>query len=98
VVSSPGQALPGSDIEVNFVPHVAVDPADGERVIVMWRRSFQTAGDADCPSRPWMAVSEDGGPTFDQPLTPSSPPSSCAGGPAPARMPELDRRGGPLPG
>ncbi len=68
VVSSPGPAAPGSDIEVNFVPHVAVDPADDERVIVMWRRSFQTAGDTDRPSRPWMAVSDDGGATFDTPF------------------------------
>lgn len=67
VVTSPGRALPGTDIEVNFVPHVAVDPADGDRVIVMWRRSFQTADEnADRPSRPWMAVSEDGGATFGE--------------------------------
>lgn len=69
VVTSPGRALPGTDIEVNFVPHVAVDPADGNRVIVMWRRSFQTADEnANRPSRPWMAVSDDGGATFREPF------------------------------
>ena len=35
----------------------------------MWRRSFQTVDeDAERPSRPWMAVSEDGGATFGEPF------------------------------
>lgn len=58
------------EIEVNFEPHVAVDPDDPERVVVMWRRSYSNVDDdADSPpTRPWMAVSTDGGETFDEPF------------------------------
>jgi hypothetical protein len=62
---------PGDDgpIQVNFEPHVAVDPADPSRVVVMWRRSFSAIGDGDAPpTRPYMAVSDDGGATFDEPF------------------------------
>ncbi|MEX0658696.1 MAG: sialidase family protein [Egibacteraceae bacterium] len=69
LVYSPGDAREGEDIEVNFVPHVAVDPDDPERVVVVWRRSFQAAGEEDAPpSRPFLAWSDDGGETFGEPF------------------------------
>lgn len=68
VVHDPGDARPNSDIEVNFVPHVAVDPDDADRVAVVWRRSYQAAGEDGPPTRPWMAMSDDGGATFGEPF------------------------------
>lgn len=68
LVYSPGKARANADIEVNFLPHVAVDPDDADRVAVVWRRSYQTAGDDPRPTRPWMAMSDDGGETFDEPF------------------------------
>lgn len=68
LVYSPGDARPNADIEVNFVPHVAVDPDDGDRVAVVWRRSYQAVGDDGPPTRAWMAMSDDGGETFGEPF------------------------------
>ena len=51
--------------ELNWQAHVAIDPANEQRVYVVWRRAFQVpAGTTARPVRPFMAVSEDGGATF----------------------------------
>lgn len=68
VVEAPDPGSQGP-IQLNFEPHVAVDPADGDRVVVMWRRSFDSVGEGDAPpTRPWMAMSDDGGETFGEPF------------------------------
>lgn len=55
--------------ELNFQAHLAIDPEDQERVLVMWRRSFNNPDDGpSSPTRPWMAWSDDGGETFDEPV------------------------------
>ena len=56
-------------VELNWQAHMAVDPADEQRVYVTWRRAFQVPPGA--PSRPvraFMAVSDDGGATFGAPV------------------------------
>lgn len=69
VVHSPGEADEDEPIELNFVPHIAVDPDDPDRVVAVWRRSYQARGDDDAPpTRPWMAISDDGGETFADPF------------------------------
>lgn len=58
-----------AEVEVNFLPHLALDSEDPQRVYVMWRRSYPRVEDVDDrPTRPWMAVSEDGGTTFGEPF------------------------------
>lgn len=58
------------DIEVNFEPHLALDPASPEKLYVTWRRSYPRVEGRDetPPTRPWMAVSTDGGATFGAPF------------------------------
>lgn len=55
-----------ADAEVNFEPHMAIDPDQQKRVYVMWRRSHSS--DKGPPTRPYMAVSEDGGASFGKPF------------------------------
>lgn len=59
-----------SPVQLNFVPHVAIDPDDPRRVYMMWRRSFgsREEGEDGPPTRPWMAVSRDGGASFEEPF------------------------------
>jgi hypothetical protein len=60
---------PGDQIEVNFQAHTAIDPDNPEIMYTMWRRSFEAVGDAERPpTRPFMAVSEDGGVTYGEPF------------------------------
>lgn len=55
---------PGDQIEVNFQAHTAIDPDNPELIYTMWRRSYEAMGDEERPpTRPFMAVSEDGGAT-----------------------------------
>lgn len=54
------------EVEVNFQAHMAIDPDNPELIYVMWRRS-QGGEDPRPPTRPFMAVSEDGGVTFTEP-------------------------------
>lgn len=70
VVAEAPEIGPSDEIEVNFEPHVAVDPDDPDRVVVMWRRSFSSLDDdaETPPTRPWMAMSSDGGESFDEPF------------------------------
>lgn len=57
------------EVELNFMAHFALDPADPDRIVVMWRRSFPRVGDdPPPPTRPWMAWSDDGGETFGEPV------------------------------
>lgn len=69
-VADPGEVGDDGEIELNFEPHFAIDPDDPDRVVVMWRRSYSSLEeDADTPdTRPWMAVSQDGGESFDDPF------------------------------
>ncbi|MEX2658224.1 MAG: sialidase family protein, partial [Acidimicrobiales bacterium] len=54
------------EVEVNFQAHMAIDPDNPELIYVMWRRS-QGGDDPRPPTRPFMAVSEDGGVSFTDP-------------------------------
>lgn len=65
VVDDGTEAAPGQ-VEVNFQAHMAIDPESPELVYVMWRRS-QGGEEPRPPTRPFMAVSEDGGVTFSEP-------------------------------
>jgi hypothetical protein len=60
------ESAPG-EIEINFQAHMAIDPDNPELIYVMWRRS-QGGEDPRPPTRPFMAVSEDGGVTFGEPF------------------------------
>lgn len=54
---------------MNFQAHTAIDPKDPQLVYTMWRRSYEAVGDAERqPTRPWMAVSKDGGKSFGEPF------------------------------
>jgi hypothetical protein len=69
VAIDPGRRAlePGVELEVNFEGHIAIDPANPRRVYAMWRRSFNRYTPANPPTRPFMAVSEDGGATWSPP-------------------------------
>lgn len=62
-----GTVAAPSEVEINFQAHMAIDPDDPERIYAMWRRS-QGGGMPRPPTRPFMAVSEDGGVTFGEPF------------------------------
>ncbi|MGH9184078.1 MAG: sialidase family protein [Acidimicrobiales bacterium] len=69
VVHAGPKATSPAEVEVNFVAHLAIDRDDPRRVYAMWRRSFPSVpGRERRPTRPWMAVSEDGGATFGEPF------------------------------
>jgi len=55
--------------ELNWQAHMAIDPANEQRIHVTWRRAFQLPMGAPArPVRPFVAVSEDGGATFGSPV------------------------------
>ena len=67
VALEPGpKATSLADVELNYEAHVAIDPADPKLVYVMWRRSYPVVepGVRARPSRPFYAVSVDGGASF----------------------------------
>lgn len=64
-VDTPPQPPAGAKPEVDFEPHVAVDPSNAKHVIVTFRKSNETKGAE--PTRPYIAVSQDGGATFSSP-------------------------------
>ncbi len=67
IVDNGTESAPG-EVEVNFQSHMAIDPDNPELIYVMWRRS--QGGEQPPPrppTRPFMAVSEDGGVTFGEP-------------------------------
>ncbi len=67
VVVEPGpQAEERAQAELNFQAHVAVDPDRPSTVYVMWRRAYPVIDPAVRPprSRPYFAVSHDGGASF----------------------------------
>lgn len=68
VAIDPGNPAPepGVEMEVNFQAHIAIDPARPSRIYAMWRRSFNRFPQPR-PTRPYMAVSEDGGATWSAP-------------------------------
>ena len=56
-------------VELNWQAHIAIDPADEQRVYVTWRRAYQVpAGAPSRPVRAFMATSDDGGATFAAPV------------------------------
>lgn len=57
-------------VQVNFEPHIAIDPNNPDRIYAMWRRSYSGRTDdvEEPPTRPWMAVSTDGGASFGEPF------------------------------
>ncbi|MFP5319573.1 MAG: sialidase family protein [Acidimicrobiia bacterium] len=70
VVVEPGPRAEERDqAELNFQAHVAVDPDRPELVYVMWRRAWPVVDPAVRPrrSRPYFAVSQDGGASFGPP-------------------------------
>lgn len=54
-----------SPAEINFEPHVAVDPGNARHVVVIFRRSYPSS--KIHPTRPYIATSTDGGATFSTP-------------------------------
>lgn len=55
--------------ELNWQAHVAIDPANEQRVVATWRRAFQVpTGTPSRPVRPFMAISTDGGASFGPPV------------------------------
>ncbi|MDQ4089353.1 MAG: glycoside hydrolase [Actinomycetota bacterium] len=56
-------------VELNWQAHLAIDPANEQRVYVTWRRFYQLPpGAPSRPVRPFMAVSDDGGASFGAPV------------------------------
>lgn len=69
VVAEGPAAREGDDVELNFEAHLALDAEDPDRIVVMWRRSYHGVGDDPAPpTRPWMAWSDNGGESFDEPV------------------------------
>ena len=68
VAIDPGNRAPepGIEMEVNFEGHVAIDPANPERMYAMWRRSFNRFT-PNKPTRPYMAISDDAGASWSAP-------------------------------
>ncbi len=66
VVDPAGPPSSPEEAELNFQAHVAVDPDHPNLVYVMWRRAwpFLENGAPARRSRPWLAVSRDGGGSF----------------------------------
>ena len=67
VVVDPGpRAETREEAELNFQAHVAIDPDRPNLVYVMWRRAYPVVDPAVPPrrSRPYFAVSQDGGDSF----------------------------------
>lgn len=62
VVHAGPKATNEDEVEKNFEPHMAFDPDNPQRIIVMWRQTLPIRGPGR--TRPWMAISEDGGQTF----------------------------------
>ncbi|MGH9226311.1 MAG: sialidase family protein, partial [Acidimicrobiales bacterium] len=60
------RATDPAQVELNYMAHVAVDPRDPKLVYVMWRRSYPVVeqGVRPKPTRPYFAVSQDGGASF----------------------------------
>ena len=55
--------------EMNWQAHLAIDPANEQRIYVAWRRAFQVPQGAPARLvRPFLAVSTDGGATFGAPV------------------------------
>jgi hypothetical protein len=64
-------APPGTpeETELNWQAHLAIDPANEQKIYVTWRRAFQLPqGAPSRPVRPFVAVSNDGGATFGPPV------------------------------
>lgn len=58
-----------TEVELNWQAHIAIDPANEQRIYAVWRRAFQVApGSPSRPVRAFMAVSNDGGATFGAPV------------------------------
>jgi hypothetical protein len=56
----------GQSLEVNFEGHIAIDPANPKHIYAMWRQSYNRFP-TSLPTRPFMAVSNDGGATWSPP-------------------------------
>lgn len=55
--------------EMNWQAHLAIDPANEQKIYVVWRRAFQLPQGAPArPVRPFIAISTDGGATFGTPV------------------------------
>jgi len=69
VAIDPGAIAPemGQQMEVNFEGHIALDPADPNKIYAMWRRSFNRFTPAK-PTRPMFSFSTDGGKTWAPPV------------------------------
>ncbi len=67
VHAGPKAAEDPMQIEVNFEMHVAIDPQNPQRIVAMWRRSFPRVPGREQtpPTRPFMAISRDGGRSFE---------------------------------
>lgn len=69
----PGEIAPepGFLMQVNFEGHLAIDPSNPDRMYAMWRRSNNNKDrdrePAPGPTRPFMAMSTDGGATWSDP-------------------------------
>ncbi len=69
VVHAGPKATSKAEIENNFLPHLALDRDTPALIYIMWRRSFpRVEGAPNRPTRPWMAISDDGGASFGEPF------------------------------
>ena len=59
---------PGVEMQVNFEGHLALDPANPQRIYATWRRSFNRFPPPAPPTRPMFSVSNDGGDTWAPPV------------------------------
>lgn len=64
VVHAGPKASDEDEAEKNFEPHMAIDPDNPQRISVMWRQTLPIRGPGR--TRPWMAISDDGGETFGE--------------------------------
>jgi hypothetical protein len=64
-VDAAPKATSTSPAEIDFEPHVAVDPSDSRHIVIIWRRSYPSS--KIHPTRAYIATSTDGGATFNTP-------------------------------
>jgi hypothetical protein len=64
-VDAAPKATDSNPAEIDFEPHVAIDPNNTRHIIVIFRRSYPSS--KIHPTRPYIATSNDGGATFTTP-------------------------------
>lgn len=65
-VDAAPKATADSPAEIDFEPHVAIDPSNARNITVIFRRSYPSS--KIHPTRPYIVTSTDGGATFSTPV------------------------------